>query len=243
MQTAVITGSSSGIGKALTLSLLRKDFKIYGVSRTDPQIDHSHFHWLKIDLTNPQEIQQLKNKIVETRVDVLVNNAGTAFGKLALDFSTSSFNDIFNLNFKAPILVASQLIEKLKNGLIINISSLSDRIPEEEFALYCSSKAALNMYFDVVALEHKEVKIINILPDCVDTPLLRKIETSETFHWDEILQPQQIADFTSELIDNNKQLPSGVRIAFINEAQKKTLEYHEELWVYNVDSKKLIKMK
>lgn len=242
MKTVVITGTSSGIGKALALSLLQKDFKVYGISRSNPQIDNPMFFWIQMDLTNYQEISLLKDKIAEEHIDILINNAGIAFEKPALEFSSVSFDQIFDLNFKAPIIVSQQLISKLQNGLIINISSISDRIPGEGFALYCASKAALNVYFDATAMEHKELKVINILPDYVDTPLLRKLQNNAPFDWNQTIKPKQIADFVVSIIENNVSIPSSSRIIIINNALKEDLDYKEVLWAYNTDTKKLEKL-
>lgn len=242
MKIAVVTGASSGIGKSVAVSLLKENYKVYGISRSDPDISQQNFTWLQMNLTNSQEIDLLKNKIAEDHIDVLINNAGIAYEKPSLSPTLEVFETIFNLNFKASILVTSNLIDKLKNSLVINISSISDRIPGEGFALYCSSKAALNSYFDVVALEHKELKVINILPDYVDTPLLRKLQNVVDFDWNQTLKPGEIAEFLINTINNHGQIPSGSRIIIINEALKEDLDYKETHWVYNTDTKNLARL-
>jgi len=242
MKVAVVTGASSGIGKAVASSFLDKNFKVYGISRRDPGVNDPKFNWIKLDLTDSHQISSLSEVIKEEKIDVLINSAGTAVNVKALKFPQDDFEKTFDLNFRAPVLVIGELISKLNNGLVINISSLSDRIPEAGFALYCASKAALNMYFDVIAIERKELKVVNLLPDYVDTPLLRSL-ADDSFKWNETIKSTQIAELIMNLSLNSSQISSGARIAVINDALKDSLNYKEDLWVYNADQKSLQKIK
>src|SRR3990167_5919839 len=171
MKVAVVTGGSYGIGKSICEALLKNNFKVYGISRTKPSAQNNNFIWIKADLYNYIDIKSLADKIDEKKLDLLVNNAGTYVEELALNFSQGNFHKIFDLNFIAPICITKTLSKKLNNGLVINISSTSDRFAEEGSGLYCSSKSALNIFFDAFAIENKNIKVLNILPDYIDTPL------------------------------------------------------------------------
>ena len=193
-KVTIVTGSSSGIGKAIAALLLNLNYKVYGVSKSPSVFNNGNFIWVQADLTSENDLQRITKEIKDDSINILINNAGIAFEKGALAFTELEFRKIFDLNFKAPILFTQALKEKLNKGLVINISSVSDRLVGEFYALYCSSKAALNIYFDVVALEEKDMKIISILPSYVDTPLLRKLqENNKDFDWNLTMKPEQIA--------------------------------------------------
>ena len=162
MKIAVITGSSYGLGLSITKLLLSNDFKVYGISRSEPPIKNSNFVWIKADLLNDNDLKNVSDKIKEEKIDLLVNNAGTAILESSLNLIEKNFDFTFDLNFKAPIKLASLLKYKIQDGLIINISSNSDRFAQKDYGLYSASKAALNIYFDTIAVENKNIKTSNI---------------------------------------------------------------------------------
>ena len=183
MKIAVVSGASHGLGKKISEKLLEKNFKVYGISRTDPKFSNSQFSWIKLDLTDSAEIAAIPEKIIEEKIDLLVNNAGTALLRKTLDYTDDDFEKTFGLNFKSPIKLTTVLFQKLKGGLIINISSISDRYPDPDYGLYGSSKAALNLFFETMATENREVKIINLLPSYIDTPLQHQLNDDKSFDW------------------------------------------------------------
>lgn len=240
---AVVTGVSSGIGESICKTLLQKDYKIYGVSTTKPSLKNSHFIWIKADLREPSFYSQINNRVVEDEIDVLINNAGIAIERGALDVTLDSFEEVFGVNFKAPILLTKALRDKIEGGLVINISSVSDRLVGEKYSLYCSSKAALNIYFDVIALEEKGFKVVSILPSYVDTPLLRKLQENRDFPWDAVMKPDQIAEFVQRIIEEQSSIDTGTKIIVISDSLKEDLEDVENLWGYNVDTRELFRLK
>lgn len=239
---AIVTGSSSGIGKSIATLLLELGYKVYGISRSFSDFNNENFISIKADLTSEKDLQQIPKRIEESSVDVLINNAGTAFENEALAFSAIEFKKIFDINFKAPILLTQALKNKVRKGLVINISSVSDRLVGEGCALYCSSKAALNIYFDVVALEEKDIKVISLLPSYVDTPLLRKLQSNnKDFDWSIPMKPSDVAGFVGKVINEQESLPTGSKIIVVSDSLKEDLEYKENLWGYNVSTKQLSK--
>lgn len=185
----------------------------------------------------------ISRMILEKKIDVLVNNAGIVFERKALDFTVNDFEQMYSINCKAPILLTKELNRKLTGGLVINVSSVSDRIVGEKYSLYCSSKAALNIYFDVVALEEKKIRFVNVLPSYVDTPLLRKLQQSRKFQWEITLKPEEVAEFIERIIEDKDGLSSGSKIIIVSDSFKEDLRHDENLWGYNATTKKLFKLK
>jgi short-subunit dehydrogenase len=242
-KVAVVTGASYGLGKSISKILLKKGTRVYGLSRTDPEIENPIFTWIKIDLTLPKEIALLPNKINEDKIDILVNNVGTAFTNKSLKFNDEDFETMFSLNFKAPIRVTSVLCPKINNGLVINISSTSDRFAEDGWGLYCASKAALNIYFETVGIENKGMKVINMLPTYINTPLLHKLYKKEELNWNDAIDSNEVAKAIFYVIDNAGEFDSGTKIMVVSDKLMEDTIDPEKLWYYNVDTGKVAKLK
>ena len=238
---AVVSGASSGIGRSITELLLKNGYRVYGISKDKSDLVHPNFAPIQIDLRESESYNKIASGISEAKIHILVNNAGVAFELNGLDFTVDKFNSIFDINFKAPILLTQALKEKIRGGIVINISSVSDRLVGEGYALYCSSKAAFSKYFEAVALEEKNIKFITFLPSYVDTPLLRKLQDGRDFAWQDIVKPEQVAEFAFSAI-SNATLKSGAKVIIVSNSLKEDFEYNEDLWGYNADIKNLFRL-
>lgn len=246
MKTATVTGSSYGIGYSVTLKLLNEGYKVYGISRSETKIDNENFVWLKCDLYNQEEIRETATLIIEDKIDLLINNAGIAFKENALGMSDNSFERMFGLNFKAPVYVTSLLKDKLSNGIIINTSSTSDRWTGANYGLYSASKAALNIFFEAISAENEKLKIINILPSYIDTPLQHKLNDSDKdpdFEWELTMDQDDVADGYIEIIKTQNNFPNCAKIMIVSNKLIGDTEDPEKLYYYNVDTKEVKKLK
>ncbi|RPH32949.1 MAG: SDR family NAD(P)-dependent oxidoreductase [Bacteroidales bacterium] len=184
-----ITGSSSGIGKAIAEQALQiEDSIVYGFSRTC-SIENPNYKHVTIDLSNIEEVLSitLKNHPGAYKV-VLINNAGIIgdvkpIGKQ----SNESIVNVFNLNTICPAILSNKFIQAYKGEdvsmVIINISSGAARRPIESWATYCASKAAIDMFSQVQQAENgydsKNLKIFSIAPGIVDTNMQEQIRTTK----------------------------------------------------------------
>ncbi len=242
MKVAVITGVSSGIGLATTEVFLHNHYKVYGISRRQPEIDHKNLVWLKIDLSDSSKIDTVSDHITEDQIDVLINNAGTSIKQTTDKPTIENFKSQFDLNFLAPIFLVQKLRHKLGGGLVINVSSIFAQMSAAGYGFYCASKSALNSYFAVFALEHQEIKVINVMPDAVDTPLLRKL-VGPDFDLKQAIKSDQIGQVLYQLSGENGQFKSGSQIIIINDAQMGDVQTTGETWVYNSDKDAFVKIK
>src|SRR5579872_5826618 len=170
-KTAVVTGASYGIGEIVSRRLLDEGFKVYGISRTQPKIHNQKFSWIQADLLRKSDYKSIIDAIDEPNIDLLINNAGIGFLQQTLDYTDGDFDRMFNLNFKAQVNVTKAFLPKLQKGLVLTISSLGDRYPDSGWGLYASSKAALNIFFETMAVENTPIKFMNVLPSYIDTPM------------------------------------------------------------------------
>lgn len=140
------------------------------------------------------------------------------------------------------MMIVKDLFNKLTNALIINISSVSDRIPDAEFSLYCSSKAASTRYFEAVAKELPNSRTFNFLPTYVDTPLLKTIHKDDGFDFDPILKTNDIVRLIQKIEDGQLDIESGSNIIVVNSNFLEDLENYEKLYSYIADTEKLTKI-
>lgn len=171
-KVAVVTGSTKGIGKALTDSLLKDGWEIYGIARSELEefASKPRYHHLKFDLSQPVNLPDLV-EMLPPKIDLLVNNAGTWEVKEVADVSLMHLEDTFNLNLFTPILLTKLLLSRFSDvGMIINISTIMSMLIDKGFSLYCASKAGLDRFTTTLAKERPNLKVIGVLPSATDTP-------------------------------------------------------------------------
>lgn len=174
-----ITGTSSGIGKALVEELLQdKNNYIFGFSRSN-SIQNDHFEHKTLDLSDLNQVSayifpDLKN----VKRIVLINNAGT-LGEIKhlgnLDAKTIITS--FNVNLTSVAVLSAAFINAYQNidteRIIINISSGAAHKAYDGWATYCTTKAGINMLTEAIDTEQKfqenPIKAFAIAPGVVDT--------------------------------------------------------------------------
>ena len=177
----VITGATSGIGKSL-VEILSKDNIVYAGFRSEEKIKDingvsENIKTFYVDYAKPETIQEaLKylNSAVE-KVDTLINVAGCVVAGPVEKLSIDDVRRQFNVNVFGHLEMAQGLIDKLKGGRIINISSMASYAIFPFISPYCASKRALDIFFNSFAIENKHgIKVISIKPGVIVTPLWEK---------------------------------------------------------------------
>jgi len=157
-KSVLITGTSQGIGHALTKLLLINGYSVIGTSTTGiDNINENNYKSCSLDLSNLDSITAFeKNLQIENiKIDILINNAGIGPD---LDFELPeaiSFKKTFDVNVTGTTLFTEQMLQHLKiGGKIINISSKMGSIDvceKNDSVAYRMSKAALNMYTKILS--------------------------------------------------------------------------------------------
>lgn len=189
MNYCFITGTSTGLGKAIAELLLKENnTTVHGFSRKQ-SIKHKRYIHHTVDFTEFSQIEQIKFQITDNcEKAILINNAGIIGDiKRNGNINNQLINKTFTVNTIAPAILCNQFLQAVLprkiSGLIINISSGAASHPIASWSAYCASKAALDMYSRVVQEELNEqnikhIKVFSVYPGIIDTPMQEFIRSS-----------------------------------------------------------------
>ena len=205
---AVITGASSGIGKAIALKLASEKMNLVLLSGTRlSNLESTKELAIKYgvsvdiipgDLTNNKWLDSAISEInAKYKVDVLINNAGVAHHTAFCDVSEEEFDKIMNINFKAPYFITKGLIENIRNSnraTIINICSVVGHLGYPMQSVYTASKHALLGFTKSLANEEYKngVRVHAISPGGVYTDMVKLSRPDLT--QDGMTMPEDIAE-------------------------------------------------
>lgn len=159
----LITGCSSGIGKALAVAFADRGYRVWATARNLDSIKELAEKGIKtasLDVTQGDQAQSVVRQMLEDegRIDILVNNAGYgAMGPMS-ETPRSELIRQFDTNVFAPMELSNAVIpfmQKQKEGGIINIGSISGLVTTPFSGSYCASKAAFNALSDAMRMELK----------------------------------------------------------------------------------------
>lgn len=193
-KTAIVTGSSRGLGKKTAIELSKKGANVIINYNASPEEANSVVQEIvsnggnaiaiKANISQSVEVNELFTKTIEHfgKVDIIVNNAGIMITKFLKDFSEEEFDRQFSINVKSVFLMMKLAAEKLEtNGRIINISSTTSRLMMPTYAIYSATKAAVEQMTRVFAKEigNKGITVNSVLPGPLNTELFRKDKPQE----------------------------------------------------------------
>ncbi|MGA1938859.1 SDR family NAD(P)-dependent oxidoreductase [Arcobacter sp. YIC-310] len=220
----LITGCSSGLGLALTNLYLEKGFKVYGISRTKPQIENKNFIFKNFDLSNINEIKIKLQSFIENikTIETVYLNAGM-LGEIKASTKTqvSELNKVYELNVYANKELLD-ILATIKVSNIIAISSGASVNGSKGWASYSLSKAGVNMLINLYSKELQETKLLAVAPGVIETPMTDYIRfdiddeefpSAKRLKESHIQKPEEAAKRLDDVISNINNFESG---SFIN---------------------------
>lgn len=214
MQTAIVTGASRGIGKAIALKLAELQYNLVVVGRTAQLLNQLKSEIekaggrclaLEADLSQknaPSDI--IKVAVMHFgQIDVLVNNAGMAHSGAITETDAENWDRVHVVNARAPFFLCKAAIPFLKkssNPVIINMGSVVGFKGYADQAAYASSKHALTGFTKVLAKEVQKdgIKVHLISPGGVNTDMVREMRPD--IDTEQLIQPEEIAEIVEFLV-------------------------------------------
>ena len=218
-RVALVTGASSGIGKATAERLATAGYKVYGTSRRGGIPGQHPFEMLSLDVTSDESVEAAVNAVLrsEGHIDLLVNNAGFSVALAGDDESSiEQARSIFDTNFFGTVRMTRAVVPHMRRqggGRIINIGSLLGFLPMPYMAVYAASKHAIEGYSE--SLDHelrtRGVRVLVVEPGVTKTQFdanllepdskvdeYREVRAVLAKRWQEIAaqgdQPRAVAD-------------------------------------------------
>ena len=201
MKTAIVTGASSGIGKAIAEVLVKNGYEVYGIGRNFTE--DVRFHAIVSDLLDEKQYQAMMLSLPK-EIDVLVNNAGCAYYGMHETISDARIHEMIKLNLEIPERMSQHYIRalRLRQGLMINVASITGTHPSPHAACYASTKAAMISFSNSIFEENRKhgVKVTCLIPDMTETNLYRNADFKADENDGCCLYPMDIANVVEQIL-------------------------------------------
>ena len=215
-KTALITGATSGIGRAIAKNFANNQVQLILCGRRQERLDTlqkelsklTKVHTLNFDVRDKETVFEKLQNLPEpfSKIDILINNAGNAHGKDPIDEgNTDDWDAMIDINLKGLLYVSKAILPQMidrKSGHIINIGSTAGKEVYPTGNVYCASKHAVDAINEGMRLDlnGKGIKIGAINPGLVETEFSEVRFKGNTEKADKVyqgytpLQPEDIAD-------------------------------------------------
>ena len=222
MKTALITGATSGIGKATAELLAKNNWRLIICGRNVEVLSQmkadlsvtTEIFTLNFDIREFSQVEKAINSIPENwkKIDVLMNNAGNAHGMDSLENGNiDDWDAMMDGNVKGIFYISKLLIPGMKaqkSGHIVNISSTAARQTYANGVVYCASKKAVDVISEGMRLELTEfgIKVTNLQPGLTETDFSKvrfkgdEERAKTVYQGFQALKPTDIADAISYCI-------------------------------------------
>jgi short-subunit dehydrogenase len=218
-KVAVVTGASSGIGKAIALDLAKRGTTVVVVARRKDLIEEVAELCRKrapessgavVDVADRQAVEAMCRETLgrHGRVDVLINNAGIPQRVHAARLTVEHVEEVMQINFMGSVYMTLALLPSMlehRSGHIVNVSSVAGRTGSPREASYSASKFAMSGWSEVLAADLKDsgVKVHLIIPGAIDTEIWRKVQEPASYNG-KFIAPEKIADAVRDVLEHGK---------------------------------------
>ncbi len=206
--TAVVTGATTGIGRAIALALGERGASVAVCARNQQAVEQMVGELesrgvtatgLACDVSDEQAIARFAEHVHQQfgHVDALVNNAGIGHLGKFLDLTTDQIDETFAVNVRGLMLVTAAFLPRMLEreiGHIVNVASLAGRNGFVGGTVYGASKHAVMGFSKSLMLEvrDKNIRVVAICPGTVETPFFEKTGI-DLQNADKVLQPEDVA--------------------------------------------------
>lgn len=184
MPTALITGTSTGIGKETALHFARQGYKVFAGARNPAAVEsHPNIVAVALDVDRDESVRNAVDRVQREAgaIDVLVNNAGIGFASAVEYAPLEKVRAVFETNFYGAVRMMQATLPSMRerrSGTIVNITSVMGHLTLGCHAFYAASKFALAAVSESLAIEVKPfgIRVAIIEPGVILTPIWNKGE-------------------------------------------------------------------
>ena len=228
-KVVLVTGASSGIGRAIAIECSKSGATVYLTARNEERLKETlssmkpgPHKFITADLTNQQDVANLAEAV--EKLDGIVLNSGINDKSIVKKLNNEFISRMMDTNFSGPAMLIQSLLKNKKinkTASIVFMSSISAFYPSVSNALYAASKAAVNQFAKVLALEVLTLKArVNcIQPAFVETEMLKKYtldnvidEIRANYPLGRYAKPEEIAYATIYYLSDASQLVTGTSL-------------------------------
>ncbi|KAL3692956.1 hypothetical protein R1sor_006607 [Riccia sorocarpa] len=198
-KTALVTGATKGIGKAIVEELLGLGAKVYACARSESDLQKCLNEWKgsghlvhgsTSDVTKEDSRVQLVKQVSETfngKLDILVNNVGTNVKKPTVDYSADDYSFLFSTNLESAFRLnqlAFPLLRSAGSSSIVNVSSVAGVTGMDLGTIYPMCKAAMNQMAKNLGCEWAKygIRVNSVSPWFIDTPLAQEVLADQAYY-------------------------------------------------------------
>ena len=218
----LVTGATRGIGKSIAEQLKCSGNSIFAVGRNEGLLK-AYENYLVCDLADKGDLETLGIYIQNSKIDVLINNAGEYVYSPIENINYEELEHIVKVNLEAPVYLISKAVPYMKQqgwGRVVNIGSISGVMGEANASLYSASKSGLIGVTKALALELAEfgITVNTINPGWVDTDMGNSSANDGDWTKEEIVQcipqkrfvtPDEVASMVKYLISDDAKGVTG----------------------------------
>lgn len=176
MSTVIVTGASSGIGRAVAAQLVQHGHRVIGTSRDASTVSDrlNGVEYRDLDLNSPESIRSFAAGLADVEVDVLINNAGESQCGPLEELPVDAMNRLFQLNVLGPIELSQLVLPGMRargRGRIVNVGSMLASFPLAYRSSYAATKAAIKAFSTAARHELAPfgIQITTVEPGSIDT--------------------------------------------------------------------------
>ncbi|NVI92499.1 SDR family NAD(P)-dependent oxidoreductase [Actinomadura sp. BRA 177] len=181
----LVTGASSGIGRATALLFAERGARVFGTSRRE-RPDEGGVRMLRLDVRSAESVRECVGEVLaEGDIDVLINNAGIMHLGFAEETTPEEARALFETNFFGAVRLVDAVLPGMRErrrGRIVNVGSLAAWVGEPGEGFYAASKAALARYTESLRHEvwHLGIKVCLVEPGVFTTEVLNSSTANES---------------------------------------------------------------
>ena len=223
---ALVTGSASDVGKAISLLLAKNNYDLI-LTYHKKEIDYLDelkkydisVKTYKLDITDEDEIEEVINSV--DKIDVLINCAAISIDNEIKSKTKNEFMKVLEVNLVGTFLMTKYSVTKMNKGTIINISSLDSTKTFNGYSTdYIASKAGVNSLTNTFSLEYNNIRFISLLFPWINTSSVREMnpeylkEEMDKYNQTRLMETDEVAKVVLDTINSDIESGSIIEVNY-----------------------------